>query len=116
MIVNIVGVLLIALIVWWFWLYKPQAKALGEDEFVVVVDNGIYDPANIKLPANESVTIKFLRKDAAPCAEMLIFPDLQISETLPINKIKDIKLPAMQAGEYPFHCQMKMYRGKLTVE
>ena len=30
MIINIAGLALIALIVWWFWLYKPKEAELGE--------------------------------------------------------------------------------------
>lgn len=121
LIVNIAGLLLIALIVWWFWLYKPkdyQLKKGGlvDNDLVIVVENGAYQPSHIKLPANESVSLRFLRKDASPCAEMLLFPDLQISATLPLNKTKTIQLPAMVSGNYAFHCQMQMYRGQLTVE
>jgi len=115
-IVNIAGLLLIALIVWWFWLYKPKEATLGADDLVIVVENGTYSPSHIKLPSGEPVAIKFMRKDQSPCSEMLLIPDLQISETLPINKLKTIQLPALSSGEYDFHCQMQMYRGQITVE
>lgn len=116
LIINIAGLLLIALIVWWFWLYKPKATQLANNDVVVMVENGIYVPSRIKLPANKSVTLEFLRKDASPCAEMLLIPDLQISETLLLNKPKKIVLPAMTSGKYDFHCQMQMYRGQIIVD
>ena len=115
LIVNITGVLLIALIVWWFWLYKMNATQLVNNDLVIVVDNGTYTPARIKLPANKSVTVEFIRKDASPCAEILLIPDLQISEILPLNKPSKIVLPAMRAGNYDFYCQMQMYRGQIIV-
>jgi plastocyanin domain-containing protein len=114
--VNIAGLLLIALIIWWFWLYKPAETELGEGELLVVVENGVYHPARLKLPSDQAVTLKFLRKDASPCAESLLIPELQISETLPLNKTKEIKLPPMKSGEYAFHCQMQMYRGQINIE
>lgn len=113
--VNISGLLLIALIVWWFWLYTPKETELGEDDLVIVVENGTYSPSRIKLPSGKPVEIKFLRKDESPCSESLLIPDLQISDTLPLNKLKTIKFPALSAGEYIFHCQMQMYRGQITV-
>ena len=116
LLVNIAGLLLIALIVWWFWLYKPAQVELGENPLVIVVENGTYQPAHIKLTANQPAVLQFLRKDASPCSEMLLIPDLQISETLPLNKPMRVQLPAMAAGAYPFHCQMQMYRGQLNVE
>lgn len=115
LIINIAGLLLIALIVWWFWLYKPKETELTNNDIVIVIENGTYTPSRIKLPANESVTLQFLRKDASPCSEMLLIPNLQISETLPLNQTSTIVLPAMKSGKYDFHCQMQMYRGQLTV-
>ena len=114
--VNIAGLLLIGTIVWWFWLYKAKEVELGDDAMVIVVENGIYKPAHIKLLANQSAELVFLRKDASPCAEMLIIPTLEISESLPIDKTLNIVLPPMPPGEYEFHCQMQMYRGVLKVE
>jgi plastocyanin domain-containing protein len=116
LIINIAGLLLIALIIWWFWLYKPKATQLANSDFVILVENGIYTPSRIKLPANRSISLEFLRKDESPCAEMLLVPDLHISEVLPLNKAKKIVLPAMTAGKYNFHCQMQMYRGQLIVD
>jgi plastocyanin domain-containing protein len=116
LIVNAAGIALIALIVWWFWLYKPREVDLDNGAVVVVVENGSYQPAHIKLMANQATELHFLRKDPSPCAEMLLLPDLNISENLPLNKPKTIGLPPLEAGEYDFHCQMQMYRGSLKVE
>lgn len=115
-IINVLGIALIALIAWWFWLYRPRAAAAGEGDLLILVENGVYQPAYIKLPANQPNSLNFLRKDASPCSEMLLIPDLQLSETLPLNKTRRIILPPMNKGNYAFHCQMQMYRGQLTVE
>jgi plastocyanin domain-containing protein len=114
-IINLTGLLLIALIVWWFWLYKPAAFDIGEDVRVIVLESGSYQPAHLRLKANTPTRLSFMRKDPSPCAESLLIPELHISESLALNKVKQIKLPALPAGEYPFHCQMQMYRGVLTV-
>lgn len=114
--INLAGLLLIVLIVWWFWLYKPKDTELGDGKLLVLVENGVYFPARIKIKANEKTVISFLRKDASPCAEMVIFPDFEISESLPVNKQKGIELPPMNSGIYKFHCQMQMYRGEVYVE
>lgn len=116
LLINIAGLALIALIVWWFWLYKPKEAELGENDLVITVENGTYSPSRIKVPTGEPVEIKFIRKDQSPCSETLLIPELQISDTLPLNKLKTIQLPALAAGEYAFHCQMQMYRGLITVK
>jgi len=114
--VNVAGATVIALIVWWFWLYKAGEVGRDNTGLVIVVANGTFKPSRIKLNANQATELHFLRKDASPCAEMLLFPDLDISESLPLNKPRTIRLPPLTKGEYQFHCQMKMYRGVLKVE
>ncbi|MEH6639405.1 MAG: cupredoxin domain-containing protein [Porticoccaceae bacterium] len=116
MLINILGLLLIALIVWWFWLYKPGEVSISEEDIVVTVENGTYQPSRLKVSAGKPVTLTFLRKDASPCAATVIFSGADISEELPLNKAKAIALPAMQPGEYSFTCQMQMYRGTLVVD
>lgn len=114
--VNLGGILCIAGIVWWFWLYKPKtAEVSGEKPAMVTVENGVYQPARIQFPANRALALEFFRKDASPCAEMVIFPDLAISQELAINKATPVRLPPLKPGNYEFHCQMNMYRGELVV-
>lgn len=113
--INLLGLLLVALIVWWFWLYKTRSVAVQAGRMRVEVANGVYQPARIQLPANQAAVLEFVRKDASPCAETVVFPTLQLSEQLHLNKSTLVQLPALQPGVYPFHCQMQMYRGELNV-
>ena len=112
--VNLIGVILISLIVWWFWLSKPRASLAQSSVVNILVDNGVYNPARIEVQAGESLTLRFLRKDASPCAEKVIFSSLDISRDLPLNENTEIQLPPLGAGEYEFTCQMQMYRGSLV--
>jgi plastocyanin domain-containing protein len=116
LIANIIGLLLIALIVWWFWIFKSEAVTSESDEIVIKVANGTYDPSRISLTAGQSSTIRFLRTDESPCSSVVVFAGLDISEDLPVGEIKEIALPALSPGEYPFTCQMQMYRGDLVVK
>lgn len=116
LLVNLIGLALIALIIWWFWLYRPGEVEAGAGNLTILVENGVYQPSHIKLPANTPTTLLFMRKDSSPCSETVQIPDLEISEILPLNKAKAVQLPALAPGEYAFHCQMQMYRGQLKVE
>jgi plastocyanin domain-containing protein len=117
MIINLIGLVLIGLIVWWFWLYKP-AKAVDAsvEDITVVVNDGIYQPSRIKIAAGKKTTLQFFRKDGSPCAATVLFPALEISEELPLETNKPVEIPPMLPGEYLFHCPMKMYTGTLIVE
>jgi len=112
---NSAGIILIALIIYWFWFSKPKSVKTTAREIDIVVNNGVYSPSRIEINAGDTVLLNFLRKDPSPCAEKVIFSDLNISEDLPINKNKAVKIKAPQPGEYEFTCQMQMYRGTLIV-
>ena len=114
--INLAGFAVIALIVWWFWLYTPREDALSDSSSIIIVESGTYQPSHIRLPAGQPADLSFLRKDASPCSEVVQIPGLEISESLPLNKSKTIHLPPMARGEYEFHCQMQMYRGVIHVE
>ncbi|WP_097459363.1 cupredoxin domain-containing protein [Mangrovitalea sediminis] len=116
LLVNLAGLLIAAFVVWWFWLWKPrQALVSAGRPIDILVDDGIYEPAYIETPKGQPLTLRFLRKDASPCAEQVIFHGLDISETLPIGKPKEIRFTPKQAGTFRFTCQMQMYQGQLKV-
>lgn len=112
---NILGISLIALIVWWFWLYKPKRQALASEQ-VILVKNGVYEPAHIEVNQHQQTQLKFLREDQSPCAATVVFSTLDISEELKLGQETVIVLPALSSGVYPFSCQMQMYKGELFVK
>ena len=114
-IINLIGLILILVIIGWFWLSKPRAARQTAEIVEVTVDNGVYTPAHIQVDQGSPLTLRFIRKDANPCAEKVIFTDLNIAADLPIDKPIDLHIPTDKAGSFDFTCQMQMYRGKLTV-
>ena len=114
-IVNLIGISLIALIIWWFWIKKPRPVTASSSEVEIVVDNGVYSPSNIELKLGQSLKLKFLRKDPSPCAEKVIFDELNVNLDLPVNKTTEITIKPEKSGDYVFNCQMKMYIGHLIV-
>ena len=117
MIMNVIGLVLIGFIIWWFWLYKPPMAIDSSSENITIdVNNGIYQPSRIKIIAGQPTTLNFFRKDGSPCAATVLIPDLEISEELPLETTKSVELPPLLTGEYLFHCPMKMYIGTLIVE
>jgi len=116
MFVNIAGLVLIGLIVWWFWRSKPKARHAAGGVIDVLVEGGVYTPARIEVAAGQPVTLRFLRKDPSPCAEKVLFDDLGVSADLPIGQPVVLTLTPNEAGEHAFTCQMQMYRGTLVVK
>ena len=116
MTINILGVLLIAGIAWWFWMpRKESVQAANNGAIEILVENGVYIPARISLAADTKQTLRFLRKDQSPCAAMVQFESLDKTVELPVDTSVEIEVNYPQPGNYSFVCQMGMYRGEITV-
>ena len=113
--INAAGLGLIVAIAWWFWIYRPEQEKLSGKQLEILVEDGVYQPSRISVPAHTAFTIQFLRKDPSNCAEQVVFPELKISANLALNQSRKIQLPPLEPGRYAFHCQMQMYRGQLEV-
>ena len=114
--VNVAGLVLVGLIVWWFWLSKQKTQRAASGVIDVLVEGGVYTPARIEVAASQPVTLRFLRKDPSPCAEKVLFDDLGVSADLPIGQPVELTLTPKEPGEHAFTCQMQMYRGTLVVK
>lgn len=115
--VNITGLALIALIVWYFWLSKPEGTVASitgdgvQETFVVV--NGGYTPDTVRVAAGTPVRIVFHRQESDPCSERVILDDFAIAADLPTDTNVPVEFTPEQAGTYEFACQMGMLRGKV---
>jgi plastocyanin domain-containing protein len=117
LLVNVIGIFFVCLIIWWFWISKSRIASIKIENFIEIkVKDGVYQPASIEATANHLITLRFIREDASPCAETVVFSSLNISKQLPLHEPADLSLNIKKAGEYEFTCQMGMYRGKLTVK
>jgi plastocyanin domain-containing protein len=118
LLVDVLALAVIGFVIWWFWLYKPQAVShrLAGQPIEIIVANGVYTPARIEQPQGQALVLRFLRQDPSPCAEQVQFAELGISAELPLNRPVDVQVPAQAPGEYGFSCQMQMYRGTLIIK
>jgi plastocyanin domain-containing protein len=118
-IVNITGLTFIALIVWYFWLYRREGLQVvevgGIQEAQIKVKGG-YDPDVIVVKRGKPVRLHFNRQESAMCSEMVIFDKIGQSAKLPEGEPVTIEFTPEQRGEIPFQCQMGMLRGKVIVE
>lgn len=116
LLVNLSGILLITAIVWWFWMSTAEAKKAGQQVIDILVQDGVYSPARIEVPLNQPFTLRFTRQDASPCAEKVIFAELEKTIELALKQPTEIEMTLPQPGEYVFTCDMQMYRGSLLVK
>lgn len=116
LLVNLIGFCLIGLIIWWFILKKSKYTLLANNSIQVIVDEGVYKPSVLKARSGQAISLEFIRKDKSPCAQVVVFNTLEISQELPVNKPIKISIDALKPGTYLFSCQMGMYQGSLIVE
>lgn len=114
-IINLIGIIFITFIIIWFWFSRKKATRINSKIILIEVKNGVYFPARIEVPANQDITLEFLRQDASSCSEYVVFDALNIHAQLPLNQKYQIVLGKLQPGKYSFTCQMQMYRGELIV-
>ena len=119
-IVTLLGLALIGFIVWFFWLKKSKGTAAnvgssGVQEAMILVKGG-YTPDVIVVKAGRPVRLNFRREETASCSEMLVLPAFSKSVKLPTGENVAVEFTPDKPGEYPFSCQMGMFRGRLIVE
>ncbi len=120
LIVTVLGLALIAFIVWFFWLKKVRGiraaiTSSGYQEAMILVKGG-YTPDVILVQHGKPVRLNFRREETANCSEMVLLPDFDKSAQLPTGETVAVEFMPERPGEFEFACQMGMFRGKLIVE
>lgn len=118
--VDVVGIGLIAFIIWFFWLVRAKGVRAavtsgGFQEQMVLVKGG-YTPDVIVVEAGKPVRLNFVRQESASCSEMVLLPAFNKSAKLPEGQTVPVEFLPKDRGEFEFACQMGMFRGKLIVE
>jgi len=114
-IVNIIGILLIAGIYWFFFM-KKEAQAVVVNKNIQINVKGGYQPEHIQIEQGTPVTLEFFRTDPSSCLEEVVIPDFGVREFLPLNEKKSITITPKNPGDYTMSCGMNMFHGKITVK
>ncbi|MDH3601963.1 MAG: cupredoxin domain-containing protein, partial [Candidatus Tectomicrobia bacterium] len=90
-IVTLVGLALVAGIVWFFWLKKVRGTraamaSSGYQEAMILVKGG-YTPDVIVVQHGKPVRLNFRREETAACSEMVLLPDFDKSARLPTGEV-----------------------------
>ncbi len=118
--VTLADLFLIGGIVWFFWMGKREGTKVslstsGFQEAMILVKGG-YLPDVLLLEHGKPVRLNFRREESSSCSEMVVLPDFGKSAHLPEGEVVPVEFIPQEPGEYEFHCQMGMLRGKMIVE
>ena len=119
-IVLIIGLLVVAFIVWFFWLKRAKGVRAAEtgsgyQEAMILVKGG-YTPDTIIVSRGKPVRLNFRREETASCSDKVVFEQFSKSVELPTGELVAVELMPKEAGEFAFACPMGMFRGRLIVE
>jgi len=119
LVVTVLGILLIILVNWYFFLSRREAfsadlKEKGFQEVKITVKGG-YNPDVIVVKKGIPVRLNFYRDETADCSDTIVFGDFKIRKPLPAYRTTTIEFMPEKEGEYVFTCGMGMMRGKLIV-
>ncbi len=117
--VNLTGLAAIAWMVWYFWLSRSrgvQAELAGGVQSALVVVKGGYTPDTIVVERGRPVRLVFRREESASCSERVVIPAFDKNALLPEGEEVALEFLPSERGEYPFRCQMGMFRGRIVVE
>lgn len=113
------GIILIAVVLWYFFGERERVAARAGAEGVQEIDikvQGGYSPDVVVVRAGQPVRLNFYRDETASCSDRVIFGDFHIARELPAFKITPVEFTPESAGEFTWTCGMNMLRGKLIVE
>jgi len=86
----------------------------GAQEATIVVDRG-YVPSRIELEAGVPTRLRFERREADPCTELLVCELLPSQHRLTAWAETVVSFTPSRPGRYAFACGMGMYSGVLVV-
>ena len=92
---------------------QPAPKPIAASPRVEVGAHG-FQPSQLALGDNRRIV--FRRTSDATCATAVVFPNLGIQKSLPLNTDVAVDLPASAHGEVGFQCGMGMYKSKVVVQ
>lgn len=101
-------------VAWYFFGKSETIAQASSNEIAIKVDAG-YSPSQIKVSKGRQVTLRILRTDPSDCLDQIVIPQWSINRTLPLNKEISISFTPDESGEFPFHCGMNMFHGKIIV-
>src|SRR3990172_6791176 len=103
----------------WFFFGPKQAQAAqvrGNVQEIEVTVKGGYSPEIIRVQKGIPLRLVFNRQEAGDCRARVVFPDFQVSKTLPAFAKTTLEFIPDKPGEFGFACGMNMLHGTLIVE
>ncbi|MBI4308641.1 MAG: heavy metal translocating P-type ATPase [Chloroflexi bacterium] len=106
-----------ALVYFFFGPKKARAAEVkgGAQEVRITVKGG-YSPDIISVRQGMPLRLVIDRQEASDCTSRIVFPDFQVSKSLPAYGTTTLEFTPDRSGSFGFACGMNMLHGTLIVE
>ncbi len=98
---------------------SPLLAPPAPGELRVVASEHGFSPGSLAIPKGAPgtlATVSFVRTTDQTCATEVVFPELDIKKSLPLNVLVAVNVPSDAARTLTFQCGMGMYKGTLLVK
>jgi hypothetical protein len=91
-------------------------RAEGEAEYTIVIENHVFAPVELKVPAGATIVLTVDNRDITP--EEFESPELKVEKIIPGGMQGKVRFGPLSAGSYLFYGEfnMKTARGVVTAE
>ena len=116
--VSLAGLAIIGFLAWYFFGPKKatSAEVKGKVQEIVITVKGGYSPDLLRVKKDIPLRLIFDRQEAGECSSRIVFPDFQVSKTLPPFTKTTLEFVPDKVGQFGFACGMNMLHGTLIVE
>ena len=94
--------------------YPEAASAASGVVEIEITDRG-FSPSSVKLLPGTPTELEFLRTTEETCASSVVFPDLGVSEPLPLNEPVRVVVPPTERSSLSFQCGVGDHRSAIIV-
>lgn len=95
---------------------KHGRKSARPQEVKISVTQAGFEPATVAVKKGLPIVLVITRKTDQTCATQAVFPSIERTVDLPLNKSVRVALPAQSAGHLSYACGMGMFHGVLVVQ
>jgi Cupredoxin-like domain len=90
-------------------------EVVGKRVDIDVGEHG-FTPTEVDVKKGEATTLVFTRTSNSTCAFEVVFPDLNVTKDLPLNRPVAVVVPTDESRTLAFQCGMGMYKSKVVVQ
>ena len=88
----------------------------GKQRVAIRADDKGFTPSSVALKKGAPATLVFTRTTDDTCAKEVVFPEISLKKSLPLNVATDVDVPTADARTLAFTCGMGMFKSSVVIQ